>query len=43
MCVIIAEKMDLNKSLVGTLTNAIVSAAEDNTSPSLDENELKFT
>lgn len=42
MCVIIAEKMNLKKSLVGTLTNAIVSAAEDNTSPCLDENDLKF-
>ncbi len=42
MCVRIAEKMNLKKSLVGALTNAIVSAAEDNTNPSLDENELKF-
>ncbi len=42
MCVIIAEKMNLKKSLVGTLTNAIVSAAEDNTPPTLNESDLKF-
>lgn len=42
MCVIIAEKMNFKKALVGSITNAIVSAAEDNITPSINENELKL-
>lgn len=42
MCVIIAEKMNFKKALVGSITNAIVSAAEENTNPLLNEDELKL-
>lgn len=40
MCAIIAERMNLDRGLVGSMTNSIVTAKDENRAPELSDKEL---
>ncbi|HET8861545.1 hypothetical protein [Marivirga sp.] len=42
MCAIIAERMDLEGGLVGSMTNSIVTAKDENRAPELSDKELEL-
>lgn len=42
MCSIIAERMDLDRGLVGSMTNSIVTAKDENKAPELSNEELSL-
>ncbi|MBK6265197.1 hypothetical protein JKA74_09115 [Marivirga sp. S37H4] len=42
MCMLIAEKMGFKKALVGSITNSIVSAKDDDADPVLTDEELEI-
>ncbi|WMN11630.1 hypothetical protein QYS49_39070 [Marivirga salinae] len=42
MCAIIAERMDLDRGLVGSMTNSIVTAKDENRAPELSNKELEL-
>ncbi|WP_375578602.1 hypothetical protein ABWH96_16470 [Marivirga tractuosa] len=40
MCAVIAERMSLDRGLVGSITNSIVTAKDENKQPELSDKEL---
>lgn len=42
MCAIIAERMGLDRGLVGSMTNSIVTARDENRQPELSNTELEL-
>ncbi|SMG35289.1 hypothetical protein SAMN05661096_02327 [Marivirga sericea] len=42
MCAIIAERMGLNRGLVGSMTNSIVTAKDEEEAPELSDHELSL-
>lgn len=42
MCAIIAERMGLDRGLVGSMTNSIVTAKDENRQPELSNTELEL-
>lgn len=42
MCAVIAERMDLDRGLVGSMTNSIVTAKDENRAPELSQTELEL-
>jgi hypothetical protein len=42
MCAIIAERMDLDRGLVGSMTNSIVTAKDEEKAPELSDHELSL-
>jgi hypothetical protein len=42
MCAIIAERMDLDRGLVGSMTNSIVTAKDEDKRPELSDEELSL-
>ncbi|RUA32503.1 MAG: hypothetical protein DSY77_11725 [Bacteroidetes bacterium] len=42
MCAIIAERMGLDRGLVGSMTNSIVTAKDENRQPELNNTELEL-
>jgi len=42
MCAIIAERMGLDRGLVGSMTNSIVTAKDENKAPELSDEELSL-
>jgi|GEM_PF-5750240 hypothetical protein len=42
MCAVIAERMDLDRGLVGSMTNSIVTAKDENRAPELSQKELEL-
>jgi hypothetical protein len=42
MCAIIAERMDMDRGLVGSMTNSIVTAKDENRQPELTNTELEL-
>jgi len=42
MCALIAERMDLDRGLVGSMTNSIVTAKDEDRAPELSDKELEL-
>ncbi|WP_296618217.1 hypothetical protein [Marivirga sp.] len=42
MCAVIAERMGLDRGLVGSMTNSIVTAKDENRAPELSQKELEL-
>lgn len=42
MCAIIAERMNLDKGLVGSMTKSIITAKDENRAPELSDKELEL-
>ena len=42
ICAIIAERMDLDRGLVGSMTNSIVTAKDEDKAPELSDKELEL-